>query len=212
MEKPLHILGPQFSTFVRSVQLCCEEKGISYTLGTTFGEQTVSFGDGSLFEFHPFGKAPVVIHNDRRLFETASICRYLDTAFDGVDLQPGSALERADVDQWASGLSLYVDRVLVRSYLLEFAFPKGADGNVNAAAVQAAEPEVIKLLGLLDKELGAKPFFRTEHFTIADAILIPMLDYLEKLPHSARLFAEQRYLLPYLNRIRQRPSANVVLG
>ncbi len=40
--RQIHIYGPQFSTFVRSVQLCCEEKGVSYTVGTQVnGEQLV---------------------------------------------------------------------------------------------------------------------------------------------------------------------------
>lgn len=212
MKQLPHILGPQFSTFVRSVQLCCEEKGIGYTLGTTFGEQTVKLGDGSLFPFHPFGKVPVLIHNDQRLFETTSICRYLDAAFDGAALQPETPADRADIDQWSSCLSIYADRILVRQYLLEFAFPKGADGKVRTEAVQAAEPEVNELLGLLDNAMGIKEFFRSDRFTIADAILLPMLDYLEKLPHSDRLFADRQYLFAYLKRIRQRRSAQVVLG
>ena len=51
----------------------------------------------------------------------------------------------------------------------------------------------------------------TSCFSIADAILIPMLDYLDKLPHSARLFKDQKYLLPYLERARQRDSGKKVL-
>lgn len=30
---PLHILGPGFSTFVRGVRLCCEEKRLAYSYG-----------------------------------------------------------------------------------------------------------------------------------------------------------------------------------
>lgn len=206
-----HILGPQFSTFVRSVQLCCEEKGIDYTLGTTYEGQTVNLADDSRYQFHPFGKVPVLIHHGHRLFETASICRYLDAAFSGADLQPESLIERADVDQWSNSLSLYTDRILVRDYLLEFAFPKGPDKQIRGEVVQAAEPAVMKMLELLDNQLGTKQFFRTESFTIADAILIPMLDYIEKLPHSARLFADLQYLPLYLKRIRERPSAKAVL-
>lgn len=211
MSNKPHILGPQFSTFVRSVQLCCEEKGVEYTLGTTYEGQTVNLTDDSRYQFHPFGKIPVLIHQGQRFFETASICRYLDAAFSGTNIQPESPAERADVDQWSNSLSLYADRILVRDYLLEFAFPKGPEKQVRVEVVQAAEPAVIKMLELLDNQLGTKHFFRTEFFTIADAILIPMLDYIEKLPHSARLLTHTQYLLPYLKRIREHPSAKVVL-
>ncbi|AKJ42483.1 glutathione S-transferase family protein [Pragia fontium] len=207
----VHILGPQFSTFVRSVQLCCEEKGIAYTVGTTIDQQTVSLNDGSLFQFHPFGKVPVLIHHGKRFFETTAICRYLDNCFDGVALQPDTAEAKAEVDEWSNCLAIYVDRALVRDYLLEFAFPRGPEGQIRKQEIKAAEPQVLKVLGLLDTELGSKPFFKGDNFTIADAILIPMLDYLQRLPHAEQLFSGLQYLPGYLQRMRDRASAKTVL-
>lgn len=91
----IHIFGPQFSTFVRSVQLCCEEKGIAYTVGTCVNDQNVEFKGAQHLEWHPFGKVPVLLHGDRHLIETASICRYLDAAFEGPALQPDDPWLRA---------------------------------------------------------------------------------------------------------------------
>ncbi len=211
MQDHLHILGPEFSTFVRSVRLCCEEKKLTYSVGTTFNEHTVELGHESIYQYHPFGRVPVLIHNVQHYFETVVICRYLDAYFGGISLQPESLQERTIVEQWAHCLALYVDHTFVRQYLLEFAFPKGPDGTLRIAEIKNIEPEVIRLIQYLDHEMGTKEFFKTSCFSIADAILIPMLDYLDKLPHSARLFKDQKYLLPYLERARQRDSGKKVL-
>lgn len=211
MTEQLHILGPQYSTFVRSVQLCCEEKQLGYTVGQTIDGETIPMRDKRLYQYHPFGKVPVLIHNGQHYFETTSICRYLDNCFSATPLQPASAADKAEVDQWANCLALYVDQIFIRRYVVEFAFPKGENDTVRQAEVEEVEPEVIRLLNLLDKEMAEKAFFKSDTFSIADAILIPMLDYVERLPHSDRLFSGQTHLLPYLNRMRQRESGKVVL-
>lgn len=211
MNQQLHILGSQFSTFVRSVQLCCEEKGIKYSLGMAFDNETIKLRSESLYRYHPFGKVPVLIHNGKHYFETIVICRYLDTVFDDPALLPEQASEKAEVEQWANCLSVYVDDIFIRRYLLEFMFPKGPDKTVSQSVINDIEPEVIKLIKLLDSELADNLFFGTAFFSIADAILIPMLDYLAKLPGVERLFKEQQYILPYLARMRQRQSGQVVL-
>lgn len=207
----IHIFGPQFSTFVRSVQLCCEEKGIPYTVGTGMNDQNVEFKGAQHLEWHPFGKVPVLLQGDRHLIETASICRYLDAVFEGPALQPDAPWLRAQVDQWSATLSLYVDQVLVRDYLLEFAFPKGEGGTVRTEKVREAEPEVTRVLALLEAQLGDGGYLVTDSFTIADAIAAPMLDYVFKLPTGETLAARAPLLVQYIQRLCERPSGQKVL-
>jgi glutathione S-transferase len=69
MSDSVHIFGPQFSTFVRSVQLCCEEKGISSTVGAHIDGQRVEFHGPEHQALHPFGKVPVLLHGERRLID-----------------------------------------------------------------------------------------------------------------------------------------------
>lgn len=211
MAATLHIVGPQFSTFVRSVQLCCEEKGIAYTLGAEVeGHPLVRYSPEHL-ALHPFGKVPILLHGERHLIETPSICRYLDAAFTGPALQPEDPWLRAQVDQWSGVLALYIDQVLVRRYLLEFVFPKGEGGAVRQDIVAAAEPELIRMLGLLEEQLDEGECLVGDDFTIADAIAAPILDYLFGLPSVSALLAETPRLVAYVQRLRERPSAAKVL-
>ncbi|MFC0336280.1 glutathione S-transferase [Kushneria avicenniae] len=207
----IHIFGPQFITFVRSVQLCCEEKGIPYTVGTCVSGEDIAFRGTQHLEWHPFGKAPVLLHGERHLYETATICRYLDAMFEGPALQPEDPWQRAQVDQWAATLSLYIDQVLVRDYLLEFAFPKGEGDTVRMERIKEVEPEVKRMLALLEAQLEGSEYLVTDAFTIADAIAAPMIDYVFNLPVAASMTAEAPLLKAYLQRLRERRSAKGVL-
>ncbi|MDR5868423.1 glutathione S-transferase family protein [Halomonas koreensis] len=211
MTASVHIVGPQFSTFVRSVQLCCEEKGIPYTLGAEVDGRPVTLHSPEHYALHPFGKIPILLHGERRLIETPSICRYLDAAFDGPALQPADPWARARVDQWTGLLAGYVDQALVRRYLLEFVFPQGEGGAVREEAVTAAQPEVARVLGLLEGQLAGGAYLVGDAFSIADAIAAPMLDYLVGLPAAEAFLAETPELVAYVERLRARPAAGRVL-
>lgn len=207
MSAKVHILGPTFSSFVRSVMLCCEEKGISYETKFEIDGQPLSLNDETHLKYHPFGKIPALIHGERSLFETATICRYLDATFDGPALQPTDIYQRAEVDEWAAALSIYVDKAIVRQYLLEFAFPKGPEGQVRLDKVTEAEPEVARMLSIVEKQLGDNDFICGSEYTYADAILTPMLDYLSGTPNATSLMPNNSVLMDYLLRMRARPSA-----
>ncbi|WP_275289262.1 glutathione S-transferase family protein [Halomonas elongata] len=211
MTASVHIVGPQFSTFVRSVQLCCEEKSIPYTLGAEAGGRPLAIHSPEHYALHPFGKVPILLHGERRLIETPSICRYLDAAFDGPALQPAEAWARAQTDQWTGVLAGYVDQALVRRYLLEFVFPKGEGGAIREDAVAEARPGVDRVLALLERQLDEGEHLVGDDFTIADAIAAPMLDYLAGLPAAEELFAETPRLVTYIERLRGRPAARRVL-
>ncbi|MFG6179448.1 glutathione S-transferase family protein [Halomonas sp. THAF12] len=211
MTASVHIVGPQFSSFVRSVQLCCEEKGVDYTLGAEVDGRPLAMHSPEHFALHPFGKVPILLHGDRRLIETPSICRYLDAAFDGPALQPADPWTRARVDQWTGILAGYVDQALVRRYLLEFVFPKGEGGAVREDAVAAARPQVARALEVLEAQLAEGDYLVDDEFTIADAIAAPILDYLAGLPAAESLLAETPRLVAYVERLRERPAAARVL-
>lgn len=118
-----HILGPDFSTFARSVRLYCEEKTLEYTHGLQVDGSSIARHSAEHLALHPFGKVPVLLHGERQVFETTSICRYLDAAFPQSSLQPHDLAQRTEVDQWSAALALYVDDRLIRRYLLLIASP-----------------------------------------------------------------------------------------
>lgn len=211
MSAQVHILGPQFSTFVRSVMLCCEEKGVTYSHGFSLEGKAIEMKSKEHLALHPFGKIPVLLHGERKLFETATICRYLDAEFAGSALQPEDSYDRALVDQWCAAIALYFDQSIVRQYLLEFAFPKGESGSIRMDKVSEAQPRVNELLQMLEVQLGSASFICGDKYSIADALVTPMLDYLANLPHAADLLEPNPGIAAYIERMRKRESGLKVL-
>lgn len=211
MSQSVHIIGVQFSSFVRAVQFCCEEIGIDYQLGTRLGELDYSIRSPALKSLNPFGKVPVLVHEGRALFETQAICRYLDNQWNQARLQPADPFLRAQVDQWCAAISLYVDKAIVRNYLLEFLLPKGENGSVRTEVAAAAMPEIIAVVALLEQQLAERDYLVGDSFTLADIMLAPILHYLAGAPHNADLLSQQSPLRRYLQRLLARPAAAKVL-
>lgn len=206
------IVGPAFSTFVCSVMIACEEKDIPYEVNPELNGKKLFFGDKELFDYHPYGKVPVLITQFGNIGETSSIIRYLDSLNDNNRLYPEDSFDRAQVDQWSSLISVYIDQAIVRNLLLEYAFPKGENGSVRIDLVQEAMPEALKAMKVLNKQLTDKAYICGEKLSAADLVLIPMLDYLEKTPVGARLFEEGPVLKGYLGRVRMRDFVAKVLA
>ncbi|MFW1678252.1 glutathione S-transferase family protein [Pontibacter sp. JAM-7] len=208
----VEIFGPGFSTFVRTLMLACEEKSIPYRQHMEWQGEPVAMHSDSHFQLHPFGKVPVLIDDGRVLTETCSILRYLEAVYPQHPLQPADAFDRALLDQWCGYISGYVDQALIRRYLLEFVFPKGEGGTVREDRVERALPGLHEVLAMLEKQLADQPFLMGDTLTLADLLLLPMLDYLLAMPQSRELMLGYSALVSYTERLRQRPSAQLVLA
>lgn len=207
----IHIIGVYFSNLVRSVLLCCEEKNIPYSCAMTHAGQAINLHSAALDELNPMGKIPILVHENFILSETQSILRYLDNQFSGHSLQGDSAQDKALIDQWCAVFNHVSDAIFVRAYLLEFAFPKGENGQVRMDVVEAATPKVEQHLQMLSKVLANRDFWVGTNMSLADCLILPMLDYLLALPHAQSLFRQAQNLPPYVERLRQRPSAQKIL-
>lgn len=114
------------------------------------------------------------------------------------------------MDEWAGALSIYVDNLLIRQFFLELAFPKGPNNTIREEVIEKILPEVVSALNLLDKQLTQNAFFCGGFYSMADAILTPMLDYVARTPYTEKLFATTTNLLPYLTRMKERNSGKIV--
>lgn len=211
MDNSVYIFAPTFSSFARSVMLCCEEKGIPYQCGMAPEGVDIGFKSPEHFNIHPYGKVPALLHKGAVLFETATICRYLDACFDGPSLQPSGPIAQAQVDQSCAEIALYIDDALLRGIVLEYAFAKGPNGSVRVEQVEERLPAARSALLRIGELLGDNPFICGQHYSIADALLTPILDYVAKLPIGSELI-ETGTVNDYLERMRNRPSAQRVLN
>ncbi|MCQ4255505.1 glutathione S-transferase family protein [Stutzerimonas stutzeri] len=205
----LHIFGPGFSTLVRSVRLYCEEKGLTYTYGMHLNGFPVSWRSEAHRALHPFGKVPVLLHGSTAIFETMAIFRYLDAAHPERSPTHAPATQML-LEQWSSALVTSVDASLVRNYILPIVGPNQSTP-IDAKTLEVARLEAERTLSILDAQLGERAFFCAEHWSIADALLTPMLDYLTLITEPANLLSQWPRLRDYLGRMRTRPSGCAVL-
>jgi len=196
----VQILGIPQSTYTRVVCMAAHEKGVDYELVLT-----PPHSEG-LLAVSPLGKVPGLRHGDLELFESSAICRYLDSAFDGPPLYPSDPAEAALCEQWISAVNSHMDRTLIRQYLLHYAFPKGADGNPDRAAIDAAVPAVEKEMAILDKALSKTGWLVGNAMTAADLNLAPILAYLSGTPEAGSVIGRSAGLGRFLENVRALPS------
>lgn len=203
MQEKIIISGPEFSNFVRSVALCCTEKGIEYELTPPTDESML---------ISPFKKVPVFKAGEVVIYETAAICRYIDRAYDGVSLMPHDSDLLAWMDQWVSAALCYFDSAIIRRYVLEFVFPKGDRKTVRKDVLEVAEQEIKKYLDIMSEALQRYDYFSGQTAGIADYIIVPMLDHLDNGVVHSTLLDKFPQVQQYLNRMYQRPSCQKILG
>ena len=209
--KKIEIFGPSFSSFVRSIMLLCEEYDIEYCTGLNFAGEVVEFKSEQHFTLHPFGKFPVIKHQALILSETASICRYLQATFLPDSSRYFSAHQMARIDAFSAIISIYLDKALVRDYLLEFAFPKGEQGNVRLDVIESMQPLAREALAIIENEIQHSDTLNNDKFSIADALLAPILHYLSNLPAPFNLIDDFPIAHNYLISLMARENVNKVL-
>lgn len=207
----VHIYGVQFSPFVRSVQMVCEEKNIPYEISFEIQGRSVEFKSDAHGLLHPYRKIPVVEHNGKILAETNSICRYLAANFAGPSLTPDDPWLQAKVDEWCELMTTYINFAIVRDYLLELVSSKGEDGKPRYDVLKANRPAAEQAIQLIGAQLQDQDYLFAGQLTLADLITVPCLYYAASLPEKYALIAPDSNLIPYLQRIQQRESAKKVL-
>ncbi len=179
----LVILGDPRSIYVRTARMACVEKGVDHRV-----EPMAPHSD-EILAIHPFGRIPAMRHGAVDLFESGAICRYVDGAFDGPPLQPADVTERARMEQWISSFNDYMHPVMIPRFVMQYVFPKGADGQPDRAVIDEAVPDIAKQFAILDKIYGGRNFLVGDTVTLADLFLAPTLFYISVMPEGDSLLA-----------------------
>jgi glutathione S-transferase len=196
----VEIIGPAPSTYTRVARMVCEEKAIPYEL------KQMPPHSPDVSAIHPFGKVPVMRHGDFELCESKAIAPYLDLSFPGPKLFPTDPRHAALTEQWVSLVNTKIDGTLVRTYLVNYVFPKTCDGSPDRKAIDAVVPAVLKELELIDRAVAKGGYLAGDSFTFADINVMPILAYLKNFPESGGAIAASKSLSGYFDRLAARPS------
>lgn len=163
-------------------------------------------GAAELRAHHPFGRVPVLKHDEFSLFQTAAILDYLDTVLPGQSLTPGDAQARARMVQVISVLNGYGFHPLVRQVFSHGVY-RPLCGEPSQAA-QIAEGLVASgpVLDALADIAPRGAVGQGVQMTQADCLLAPMLLYFAALPEGAAQIAARPPLRRWLDRLAARDS------
>lgn len=200
--------GVAGSPFVRSALLGLEEKGAAYH----FAKMPMGAGVMRTPEHlvrHPFGRIPVIEHDDFTLYETQAILRYFSRVLPGPSLEPKDPRAAARMDQIANIVDWYFFPQVTVSICAERLFAqmfwnRPADETKIAAAV----PQARICVKELDRLKGAAPYMAGTDVSVADLMLAPHLAYFAATPEGRQVL-DGTSLPAWLERMSARDSMKV---
>ncbi len=204
MAKP-QIIGISLSSYVRTARMAAIEKGVDHD------HDPAPPGDAAVTAIHPFGKVPVFRHGAVELFETRAITQYLDTVFDGPALQPTDPVERARMEQWISTINDVIYGTWIRNYVLQYAFPSGADGLPDRAVIEAALPDIEYQLAVFNRALTDNPYLVGGQLSLADLFLLPLVFYVNAMPEGKDRMSAAPHVQRFLDHMGRRESFQATL-
>ena len=194
----LEIIGAAQSNYVWAVRMVCAEKGVAYEHKA---ERPHTPGVDAI---HPFGKIPVMRHGDVELCESKAIATYIDRVFDGPKVIPEEPEAAAKVEQWVSLGNVEFDKLMIRQYVVGYAFAK--DGKPDMAAIGAAAEKMKGQVAVLDRAVAATGYLAGDQFTLADINILPMLFYVNRFEEGKAMLGAAKNLSAYMERHFARPS------
>ena len=151
-------------------------------------------------KLQPFGKIPVVKYDDRVIFESRSILKYI--AKNNLDIK--DLLGGTDVDIWLEVESQNYNPA-VSKIVNEKLFKKWRGEKADEDVVKKSLEELEKVLDVYEGRLSECPYIGGDFFSIADISHIPYTNYLLKCGYKD-LYKKRPNVYKWLKRIVKRDS------
>ena len=195
----VQILGIDRSNCVRTVRMIAHEKGVPYELVIEMPHSE------AVKAINPFGLVPVLRHDGLDIAESQAIGRYLDAIGDGPALVPSDAVAAAKVNYAISTVATNVDKILLRQYVVPYAFHRDDEGNVIRTDIDKAIKRFPRVFGTLSA-MVADGYCAGAEFSMADCFLMPILAATQMFPEGKAAVAEHAAVAEYFARVAQRES------
>ena len=195
----LEIIGIPRSTFVRAVRMVAEEKSVPYEL-----VPEVPHADAGK-SMNPTGKIPAMRHDGLELCESLAIARYIEENFDGPKTIPKDRIGAAQVNRWTAFTATEVDQLLMRNYVVEYAFHKDEEGNVVRTKIDKAIKRFPRMFSALESAVD-DGCFGTAFFSMADCFLMPILNATSRFQEGKDAIVASPKLNKYFTQMQERES------
>jgi glutathione S-transferase len=192
------------SSASRRVRLCLAEKGLVFE-SRLVDMMAMEHHSPEYLKINPLGVIPTLILDDgRSLYESGTICEYLDEAYPDPPLRPADPYERAVMRNWIRHADERIGNLIVFNWVHSLA---------KVASKWSDEELAEKLRNVPSKErqeawlrAARKPYTEEER-AAARAKLVAMLDKMEETMRQTKWLAGNAYsiadiaLVPFIKRI-----------
>ncbi|HKO94005.1 MAG TPA: glutathione S-transferase family protein [Polyangiaceae bacterium] len=209
MSQPI-VHGPAYSTYVRSVRIALQEKGVEHRL-VEVDILTGAHKQPPHITRHPFGKVPAFEHDGNTFYETSAILRYVDEVFPGPALMPSTPAARALANQVMSIVDSYGYTPAVVNMFIPRVLVPSMGGETDMEKVEGAKAPAALLVKELERLLGNQQFFGGAALCLADIHTLPVITYLVATPEGKAIFENAPHLRNWLSRMVKRPSVQAMM-
>ncbi|OUR93565.1 hypothetical protein A9Q84_19040 [Halobacteriovorax marinus] len=156
----------------------------------------------AFLKMNPLGKVPVLEHDDKYLFESGAICRYLANQ-ESNSLFPEDKFQRALVDQWmeffTNHLGFWLNTLFYQKVIKKMANLGEPNSEKCAEANKFLQPQ----LKVLDGDLEKGKYIVGNELTIADLVAFAYIEQMDALEMS---LSDYPNVLKWKEEISQRDS------
>ena len=193
------------SSASRRVRLCLEEKGLAYE-SHPVDLAKMEHHAPEYLKINPNGVVPALVHDGRAIYESGTICEYIDEAFDGPRLRPEGAYDRATMRNWIRHADERIGNLIIFNWVHSLAktASQWSDAElaerlksipskerqqawIRAARKPYTEEEraearakLVEMVGRMEKALGETAWLAGERYSIADIALVPFVKRIEE--------------------------------
>jgi glutathione S-transferase len=193
------------SSASRRVRLCLEEKGLSYE-SRVIDMAKMEHHSPEFLKINPNGVIPALIHDGRPLYESGTICEYLDEMYPEPPLRPADPYDRATMRNWIRHVDERIGNLIIFNWR----------HHLQQTASQWSDAELAeKMKNIPSKErqeawlrVARKPYTEEERAT-ARGKLVELLDRMERSLSETKWLAGNTYsiadigVVPFVKRIEE---------
>ena len=167
MTNQLRLYTFKLCPFAHRVRLTLAEKGLSAeTIEVDLKNKPADFTAIS-----PYGRVPLLLHGETRLWESSVIIQYLDETFPESPLMPAAPSERAHVRLW-------IDFADSRLFASTHRFIFERDETQRGILIEQMRDSVRALDQALRNRVGNGPYLMGSQLTLADIAIYPWFEQL----------------------------------
>jgi glutathione S-transferase len=193
------------SSASRRVRLCLEEKGLAYE-SHPVDLAKMEHHSPEYLKINPNGVIPTLLHDGRPLYESGTICEYLDEVFPEPPLRPADAWGRATMRNWIRHVDERIINLIIFNWRhdLQKVAEKWTDAELaerlkkipNRERQEAwlrvarrpyteeeragARAKLVELLDRMEAALRETAWLAGERYTIADIAVVPFVKRIDE--------------------------------